>query len=376
MAKICKKCNASVNNKAMDCPYCGSTKFENENNEPAISRETPLNLSGHNDGIYSNNLEQLINLALSDGELSEKEKQVLFKKAEAEGIDLDEFEMVLDSKLKLLQNSSSQTTTHYSQSQPSNTPTPPPPVNMTGHAVPNREAYSQLEYLIDMALKDGLISDHERQTIYEKGLTLGISRNEIEMILTNKVDEKSKLLAQTAAPKSDKLGDVKKCPACGAMVGAFQAICSDCGHEFSNVEATNSSQKLYQELIRVEEDERNRPVEKSSMPSIHTLVSGSHDPLAEMKLNGRIYKRKIGVVSMFPIPNTKADILEFLSLAVSEGGKKIGGFFSTMSLEEKEYIKAWRAKAEQVIVKARFSLKEDKKLIEEINTYANKLEIK
>jgi hypothetical protein len=47
-----------------------------------------------------------------------------------------------------------------------------------------------------------------------------------------------------------------------------------------------------------------------------------------------------------------------------------------MSDEEKEYIKAWRAKAEQVIIKARFSLKEDKKLLDEINNYAKQIEIK
>ena len=248
--------------------------------------------------MYNEQIENLIKLALADGELTEKEKQILFKKAEAVGIDLDEFEMVLDAKLHEMQQSTK---------QPIAPTTPAPP---------------------------------------------------------------------TAAPKSDKLGDVKKCPACGAMVGAFKGICSDCGHEFSNIEATNSSQKLYQELIRVEEDERNRPIEKSGMPSIHSLFSGANDTQAEMKLNGRIYKRKIGVVSMFPIPNTKADILEFLSLAVSEGGKKIGGLFSPMSLEEREYIKAWRAKADQVVVKARFSLKDDKKLVEEINTYAKQLEIK
>jgi hypothetical protein len=79
---------------------------------------------------------------------------------------------------------------------------------------------------------------------------------------------------------------------------------------------------------------------------------------------------------MFPVPNTKADILEFLSMAVSEGGKKIGGFFSSMSAEEKDYIKAWKAKAEQVVMKAKFSLKDDKKLLDEINDYAKKLDIK
>ena len=49
--------------------------------------------------MYSEQIEKLIELALADGQLSEKEKQILFKRAESEGIDLDEFEMVLDAKL-------------------------------------------------------------------------------------------------------------------------------------------------------------------------------------------------------------------------------------------------------------------------------------
>ena len=51
------------------------------------------------EAIYSPKIEKLIKMALADGELTEKEKQVLFKKAEEEGIDLDEFEMVLEAKL-------------------------------------------------------------------------------------------------------------------------------------------------------------------------------------------------------------------------------------------------------------------------------------
>jgi hypothetical protein len=49
--------------------------------------------------MYSEKLEKLIAFALADGVLTDKEKQVLFKNAEAEGIDLDEFEMVLDARL-------------------------------------------------------------------------------------------------------------------------------------------------------------------------------------------------------------------------------------------------------------------------------------
>ncbi len=50
------------------------------------------------DKIYDEDLENFIQLALEDGELKEKERKVLLKKAEAKGIDLDGFEMYLDTK--------------------------------------------------------------------------------------------------------------------------------------------------------------------------------------------------------------------------------------------------------------------------------------
>ncbi len=49
--------------------------------------------------LYDEKIEALISAALADGVLTEKEKQILFKKAQDQGIDLDEFEMVLDARL-------------------------------------------------------------------------------------------------------------------------------------------------------------------------------------------------------------------------------------------------------------------------------------
>lgn len=49
--------------------------------------------------LYSEKMEALIKAALADGELTDKERQVLMRKAAEEGIDQDEFEMVLDSKV-------------------------------------------------------------------------------------------------------------------------------------------------------------------------------------------------------------------------------------------------------------------------------------
>ena len=53
--------------------------------------------------MYNEKIEALISAALADGVLTEKEKQVLFKRAQAEGIDLDQFEMELDARLVELQ---------------------------------------------------------------------------------------------------------------------------------------------------------------------------------------------------------------------------------------------------------------------------------
>ena len=49
--------------------------------------------------MYNEKLEALITAALADGVLTDKEKNLLFKKAETMGIDRDEFELVLDGRL-------------------------------------------------------------------------------------------------------------------------------------------------------------------------------------------------------------------------------------------------------------------------------------
>jgi hypothetical protein len=54
--------------------------------------------------MYSEKINRLIEFALIDGILSEKERVVLLSKAKSEGIDIDEFEMVLEARLFEKQN--------------------------------------------------------------------------------------------------------------------------------------------------------------------------------------------------------------------------------------------------------------------------------
>ena len=50
-------------------------------------------------------IEKLIDLALADGQITEKERNVILKKAAELGVDADEVEMTLDGKLHQLEAS-------------------------------------------------------------------------------------------------------------------------------------------------------------------------------------------------------------------------------------------------------------------------------
>lgn len=223
------------------------------------------------EAMYSPKIEKLINMALADGELTEKEKQVLFKKAEAEGIDLDEFEMVLEAKL------------------------------------------------------------------YER------TKNSAPALQT-----------QQAAPKSDKFGDVKKCPACGAIVQTHLVKCVECGYEFNNVQANVSIEKLFMMLNDVEN------------------TNSGNSILRQMGFSN-ITDKKATIIQNFPVPTTKADIIEFLTQAVPLA-KRPSFWNSTQELNR--IADAWKSKCEQIIMKAKFSMKDDKEFFAQIEEYAKELKIK
>lgn len=49
--------------------------------------------------MFSDELEMLIDAAIADGEISEKERAILHKRAHAEGVDPDELDMIVDARI-------------------------------------------------------------------------------------------------------------------------------------------------------------------------------------------------------------------------------------------------------------------------------------
>ena len=253
--------------------------------------------------MYNEQIENLINLALADGELSEKEKQILFKKAEAAGIDLDEFEMVLEAKL------------------------------------------------------------HEKQQTVKAAAP------------------------SVAAPKSEKFGDVRKCPSCAAILQSFQTKCDDCGHEFRNIEAVGSSQKLFDLLQAATlrnskaltdlEHQKNQRLEALSQKhnsdgSLVKIFGGKsraenqdeerEDLIRELD-NGRITieksisKEKANIIKNFPVPNSKEDLLELLAMASSNAYDNDGH----VGAEEE----GWIQKTDQIYSKIKIVAEKDPAFLEQ-----------
>lgn len=235
----------------------------------------------------------------------------------------------------------------------------------------------ELEMLIDLALADGQITEKEKQVLYKKAETLGVDIDEFEMVLDAKTHIAQKPFVQKPLVptitlqtpiqeiKSEKHGELKKCPSCGASFNSFTTRCSDCGHDFKNVQHNSSINKLF-ELLN--EAERTRSTSSGNIFGMLQSVYGVSD----------VDKKKMEIISSFPIPTSKDDMLEFLSLAVPKT-KTIGNFVTKGNTENKvpnQFASIWKAKCEQIIMKAKFAMKEDKKTLEEIGYYAIQLGIK
>jgi hypothetical protein len=243
----------------------------------------------------------------------------------------------------------------------------------------------QLEKLIEMALMDGELTEKEKQVLFKKAEALGVDLDEFEMVLEAKLYEKQESkkpekIVTTAAPRSDKFRDVKKCPACGSMIKSFQTKCPDCDHEFRNIENVNSIKEFFRDYQKIEQ---SVSVIKKTGGFMGLMVDDS-----EGQRQKQVFSKKKEFIMHFPIPNSKEDIIEFLMMAVplAKPAKKGGfGFMKNVAAkfgddENKNWnhliAGVWIQKCEQIIMKAKFSMKDDKRTLEEIIQYAKELGLK
>lgn len=188
--------------------------------------------------MYDEKLETLITAALADGVLTDKEKQILFKKAEAMGIDLDEFELVLDGRLAKCKKEMEAQASQEAE-----------PAQNEG-AIPQ-----ELDNLINEYLSDGIISDKERKVLLNKAQALGLNVDEVDLY----IDAQQQKADQSVAAAINKRRG-KTCPYCGESIPELTDKCPYCGKNITP-EASEELEDLIDDLQQYLERYIKRPTD-------------------------------------------------------------------------------------------------------------------
>ena len=228
--------------------------------------------------------------------------------------------------------------------------------------------HKELEKLLNIALKDNVLNEKEREILFRKAKQLNVDLDEFEMELEGVLSE--------LGTQNEKLGEQSsetKCPNCGSQISSYAIKCEFCGYEVREKEANANIVKLF-EMLNAIEDTRK---EDSDNP-FAAMGSAFAKSFANSFGGDKITRKKIEIISSFPIPNTKEDILEFLSHAIPKARQK-GNLFtknSEANYSHNQLVPTWKAKCEQIIIKARFSFNEDKSSLKLIEEYAKQLNLK
>lgn len=136
--------------------------------------------------------------------------------------------------------------------------------------------------------------------------------------------------------------NLSKCPHCGEPYDSFSVRCKLCGYEFRNIGTSTSLTEFRKRLAEIDTTKRTNRYQYRYI----TDTQESDDDLT---------RQKIDLISTFPIPNTKEDILEFMILAHSNFDANV----YLLHLYEDDISDAWLAKIKQCYEKARLLLTGD-----------------
>jgi hypothetical protein len=222
-----------------------------------------------------------------------------------------------------------------------------------------------LEKLIAATLVDGKITDKERMVLVKKAASLGIDQDEFEVLLDARIHEAGGTAAMEATmplhQASGRVGEIRKCPACGATVPGLTARCGECDHEFTSVAASSSVQALLRRLESLQDKN-----------FFEDLLAGGNTAI----------KDRSKIIKNFPIPNSREAVLEFLAMGMPRT-KLVGGFLDrhlNRNGETEEGLHnalttAWIAKCSEVIHKGRVIFRDDPSTLAQLNAFAKELGI-
>lgn len=254
----------------------------------------------------------------------------------------------------------------------------------------------ELENLIQATLEDGVLEDYERAALVKRATAEGVDLTELEIYINSILQKRKKEHDLAENGKQEKIDQKKKeefgrvCPNCGRQIPPMTVKCV-CGYEITTPSNSVSSvqilSKKLSEITLTESEEKEKE---------------EADPAEKKGLREKfIADKKIDIISTFPVPNTKEDIIEFLALSVAGANKRLGFldikincykmvaiagiiipffgwllgaiFIMSKSFAEEKMKNAWREKFDQVMSKGR-SLRGDAEFTQQLDYYESILE--
>lgn len=172
----------------------------------------------------------------------------------------------------------------------------------------------ELENLIQATLEDGKLEDNEKAALIKRAQREGVDLDELEIYINSLLQRRQRNLSEQKKTIEEKYEKEKKeaigpvCPQCGKQVPPLTIKC-DCGYEFRNDSVSTSMQKLSEKFSEI--DSRTKGFFESKQSFESQKVQDKRE-----------------AIKLLPIPNTKEDVVEFLSICIANS-KKEGGVWGT-----------------------------------------------
>lgn len=174
----------------------------------------------------------------------------------------------------------------------------------------------EMEALIQATLEDGKLEENEKAALVKRASKEGIDLDELEIYINSLLQKRQRELNKEKETREEKYEQAKKeafgrvCPNCGKQVPPLTIKC-ECGYEFKKGEGNSTMAILGEKIAKIEKWKEG--------------ADEHPDDFRKRKLQA-----KIDAIKLTPIPNTKEDIIEFLSMSISNS-KKEGGLWGTKS---------------------------------------------
>lgn len=174
----------------------------------------------------------------------------------------------------------------------------------------------ELENLIQATLEDGVLEEYEKAALLKRAQAEGVDSTELQIYINSILQKRQRERAEAEDAKQAEIDRKKKeavgriCPKCQRPVPPMTIKCQ-CGYEFVDTNRLSSVQILFEKLDSI------------------TLTEAEEKGINLGRQNedreNLILRKKIDIITTFPVPNTKEDIIEFCALALPNSKRK-GGF--------------------------------------------------